>query len=298
VRRIDFSTAAILGSFIMLGIGVIVIASLSPAARKAGWRFFAASLFLIAAGSLTEAVYHPTLESAITWSYASVAFSVAGFALFLCGARVVLGTGSPLAWYLGVASTGVVAAAAFYFLLPGMLELRTLILSGGSILLFVPTIIRNRAYRSRIRHLGWFDAFLGASAAFALARLAFEYSLLGVERSRLVPVSNWLFVFFLAFSLAAIFVFALIVSGARHTGKPLLRDGTRPTLSLAERGLSASERRYVLAILDGASVKEIASDSAVATSTVRNTLARAYRKLGVADMVGLVSLSASMDIAE
>ena len=52
VRRIDFATASIFGTFIMLGLGVLVIASLSPAARKASWRFFASALAPIAAGGL------------------------------------------------------------------------------------------------------------------------------------------------------------------------------------------------------------------------------------------------------
>ncbi len=57
-------------------------------------------------------------------------------------------------------------------------------------------------------------------------------------------------------------------------------------------------RRSVLAILEGRSVKEVAAESDVASSTVRDTLSRACRKLGVADMAGLASLSANLGIGE
>jgi DNA-binding CsgD family transcriptional regulator len=58
-------------------------------------------------------------------------------------------------------------------------------------------------------------------------------------------------------------------------------------LSLTERGLTHSERAYFLAQLDGKSPKEIAIDFELADSTVRTSLAKAYKKLeidGTADL--------------
>lgn len=66
---------------------------------------------------------------------------------------------------------------------------------------------------------------------------------------------------------------------------------TKPNLRLSEKGLSQTEINYVMALLDGQTAKEIAFDREVAESTVRNTLSRAYKKLGVQDRLGLAALT-------
>jgi DNA-binding CsgD family transcriptional regulator len=62
-------------------------------------------------------------------------------------------------------------------------------------------------------------------------------------------------------------------------------------LSLKERGLATTERAYTLAFASGRSTKEVAFDFGVSESTVRNTLARSYKKLGVDDKAGLSALA-------
>lgn len=62
-------------------------------------------------------------------------------------------------------------------------------------------------------------------------------------------------------------------------------------LSLKEKGLAATERAYTLAFASGRSTKEVAFDFGVSESTVRNTLARSYKKLGVDDKAGLSALA-------
>jgi DNA-binding CsgD family transcriptional regulator len=62
-------------------------------------------------------------------------------------------------------------------------------------------------------------------------------------------------------------------------------------LSLKEKGLAATERAYTLAFASGRSTKEVAYDFGVSESTVRNTLARSYKKLGVDDKAGLSALA-------
>ena len=70
-------------------------------------------------------------------------------------------------------------------------------------------------------------------------------------------------------------------------------------LSLREKTLSEAERAYVMALLkDGKNYKEIAFDFEVSESTVRNTLARAYKKLGVSDHAGLASLGNKFEIVD
>ena len=63
----------------------------------------------------------------------------------------------------------------------------------------------------------------------------------------------------------------------------------KPELSLSKLGLSKTESEYLLALIQGASIKEIAVDSGVKESTVRNTLARVYRKFDVHDKAMLLA---------
>ncbi|HTX73147.1 MAG TPA: helix-turn-helix transcriptional regulator [Rectinemataceae bacterium] len=72
----------------------------------------------------------------------------------------------------------------------------------------------------------------------------------------------------------------------------------KPKFSLGERGLSVAERCYVLSIIEGKTTKEIAFDYEVSESTVRNTLARAYKKLDVEDRADLAGLAAACDIVD
>ena len=66
----------------------------------------------------------------------------------------------------------------------------------------------------------------------------------------------------------------------------------KPILDLREKGLSGTERAYITALAKGMSPKEIAAEHKVSDSTVRNTLARAYKKLGVKDKSELTALTA------
>jgi len=63
-------------------------------------------------------------------------------------------------------------------------------------------------------------------------------------------------------------------------------------LSLTEKGLSNAERAYVAEAARGKQQKEVAE------STVRNTLARAYHKLGVEDKAGLAVLAEKYELVE
>lgn len=63
----------------------------------------------------------------------------------------------------------------------------------------------------------------------------------------------------------------------------------KPTLSLSELRITAKEAEYLRALLDGRSIKEIAIDTGVTESTVRNTLARVYRKFDVQDKATLMA---------
>ena len=72
----------------------------------------------------------------------------------------------------------------------------------------------------------------------------------------------------------------------------------KPILSLSEKGLSAAEANYVRGSARGLSQKEIAAEFDVSDSTVRNTLANAYKKLGVTDKTDMAKLLATHDLAD
>lgn len=61
----------------------------------------------------------------------------------------------------------------------------------------------------------------------------------------------------------------------------------KPSLSLGELGITKMEALYLRYLLGGSTIKEIAINSGVKESTVRNTLAHVYRKFGVADKSAL-----------
>ncbi|MFH2115830.1 MAG: LuxR C-terminal-related transcriptional regulator, partial [Spirochaetota bacterium] len=63
----------------------------------------------------------------------------------------------------------------------------------------------------------------------------------------------------------------------------------KPVLDLKEKRLSETEYLYLIDLQSGKSLKEIAFDHDVSESTVRNTLARVYKKLAVKDKSELMA---------
>lgn len=72
----------------------------------------------------------------------------------------------------------------------------------------------------------------------------------------------------------------------------------KPLLDLKAKGLADAEAAYILALSKGLNVKEIAGQFKVSDSTVRNTLARAYKKLGVQDKAELSTFLADYTLPE
>jgi DNA-binding CsgD family transcriptional regulator len=72
----------------------------------------------------------------------------------------------------------------------------------------------------------------------------------------------------------------------------------KPLLDLQAKGIADTEAAYILALAKGLNVKEIAGRFEVSESTVRNTLARAYKKLGVQDKAELSAFLADYTLPE
>jgi len=72
----------------------------------------------------------------------------------------------------------------------------------------------------------------------------------------------------------------------------------KPLLFLSDLRLTKKETAYLKALLNDKSVKEIAIENRVKESTVRNTLARVYRKFDVPDKSGLKAKCARYSLKE
>lgn len=72
----------------------------------------------------------------------------------------------------------------------------------------------------------------------------------------------------------------------------------KPQLSLSQIGITKTEAEYLRETLAGKTFKEIAIDMQVKESTVRNTLARVYKKIGVTDKAGLATKCEKYTIIE
>jgi len=73
-------------------------------------------------------------------------------------------------------------------------------------------------------------------------------------------------------------------------------NASKPTIHLSEKGLSDKEVAHLLGLLDGKTTKEIAFEHDVKESTIRNSLSRAYRKLGFTDKTQLLQWAEGYDI--
>jgi DNA-binding CsgD family transcriptional regulator len=90
-------------------------------------------------------------------------------------------------------------------------------------------------------------------------------------------------------------VVAIVATLASEQGNPYIRE-PKARLSLGALGLSESEQLNILNAIGGKSVKETAAEFGVSESTVRNTLARAYKKLKITGRTGLATLAEKYDI--
>jgi DNA-binding CsgD family transcriptional regulator len=136
--------------------------------------------------------------------------------------------------------------------------------------------------------LGFYDRFRVPKIVGSLVYLIAIEAASGIK-SRAGLLSGFLSVFFIA----AFIAFLLLTF--RDKIFVYLKE-PKPILSLEARGLSAAEQIYVRAILGGKGVKDVAFESGVSESTVRNTLSRAYKKLGVVNRSGLLTYTQGYEV--
>ena len=90
-------------------------------------------------------------------------------------------------------------------------------------------------------------------------------------------------------------IFLLIVYGGKWV---VYLKVPKPPLSLSTKNLTKKEAEYLKALLGGRSLKEVAIDGGVTESTVRNTMARVYRKFDVRDKSALMAKCENYSIME
>jgi DNA-binding CsgD family transcriptional regulator len=87
-------------------------------------------------------------------------------------------------------------------------------------------------------------------------------------------------------------IFLVILYILYHEEIVIYLKEPKPVLDLKAKKLSEAEYHYLIDLRNGKHLKEIAFDHGVSESTVRNTLARTYKKLGVKDKSELMALTA------
>ena len=90
-------------------------------------------------------------------------------------------------------------------------------------------------------------------------------------------------------------IFLMIIYGGKWV---VYLKVPKPPLSLSTKNLTRKELEYLKALLRGHSIKVIAIDDGVTESTVRNTMARVYRKFEVRDKSALMAKCENYSIME
>jgi DNA-binding CsgD family transcriptional regulator len=256
-----------------------------------GRRYLVLGAFFVTLAGLTEVIQWPTKHWAFIFSYQSVAALSLAFGLLSAGVKQNFQTGSSIRWHISIGVLHAVAAEIVFFAFPAIRGWRTLVLSSAWLATALPLLWVYFDKPKRVWGATIFSIPLGLASVISVLR--FIFALLDMRRDDFLPEAHdsWLFLFLIVACIGT-FISAIVLAIQTQTAvtKSLSSQGKIP-LSLTERGLGRMERQYVLDTLSGKSVKEIAFQYNISESTVRNTLAKSYRKLGITGMVGLATLA-------
>ncbi len=286
-RPLSFET---IGAMAAVGFAVVafLLTSLRSGVRRRGMAYLYLAVGFFIAGAAKEWFVFPDFASLRLYSSLSAASIAIGFALSLAGLKAATGIGAPARLSIAVGATLALALTAQGIFMPTLKGARTALFSsafiagGGAFL-----ILDRRAWGGArlVRLLRWI-----VSAQIALSGLRFLGGLTDLRRDYFLPrdLNNVVFLLIVALGLSSYgLVIALI---ARQRRYPLKSDTIiiKSFKCLRVAGLSETELRYAAAALEGRSYARIAAEAGVAESTVRNTMAKAFRKCGVGDLKGLI----------
>lgn len=298
MRGLEYSTVTIIATFLVL-ITTLVMAVLGRQLRGGtGWILLVVGGILIMASGLTEEIPETTALERVYWGTIFIVFNILGIAIVYAGMKTILDVGVALRWYILVALANAAVIVALYMTLPMLRGLRTLTYGLSLSLLTIPILFREYSRPPVYRFQRLFDALLASFLASYGLRMVL--ALLDIREDNFIPdrMDSWIVLLYSVFGLLFLIAFILMAITDRSKEDPGPAGPERPVLSLSRRGLTKAESAYVLSILRGQSVKETAHQAGVSESTVRNTLSRVYRKLGVSNMVSLMSLTGKEDVVE
>jgi DNA-binding CsgD family transcriptional regulator len=221
-----------------------------------------------------------------------------GLAALVFGVRKTIGLGFGGAYCAAISALHAIGWALAFFLAPRISGFRIISLSVAMCALLLPVALSAGRGPSRFEYMGLLRALAALTAGFAAARIVLALVKLTNDPFVTGGLDSILVLLMYGFGLAGTVTF-IKIAASRKRAKPaatvyVSRD--KPRLSLTEKGLSPTQISYVLSRLEGKSVKVIALQNKVQESTVRNSLARAYKKLQIYDNAGLVTLGERYEV--
>lgn len=277
---------------VMAAVGFAVVAfflsSVRSGVRRRGMAYLYLAVGFFIAGAAKEWFVFPDMASLRLFSSLSAASIAIGCALSLAGLKAATGIGAPVWLSIAVGATLALALCAHGIFIPALKGARTALfslafLAGG--FAFIALDRRGWGGVRPVRLLRWL-----VRGQIALSGLRFLGGVGDLRRDYFLPrdLNNVVFLLIVALGLSS---YGLIIALIARQRRCPPRNDTFMTASLERlrvAGLSETELRYAAAALEGRSYARIAAEAGVAESTVRNTMAKAFRKCGVGDLKGLI----------
>lgn len=277
---------------VMAAVGFAVVAfflsSVRSGVRRRGMAYLYLAVGFFIAGAAKEWFVFPDMASLRLFSSLSAASIAIGCALSLAGLKAATGIGAPVWLSIAVGATLALALCAHGIFIPALKGARTALfslafLAGG--IAFIALDRRGWGGVRPVRLLRWL-----VRGQIALSGLRFLGGVGDLRRDYFLPrdLNNVVFLLIVALGLSS---YGLIIALIARQRRCPPRNDTFMTASLERlrvAGLSETELRYAAAALEGRSYARIAAEAGVAESTVRNTMAKAFRKCGVGDLKGLI----------
>lgn len=284
---LSFTTIVAVATLGFLLIGLLLFI-FRRSIKKRGFGFLIAALACFFIGSMRELIRFPNLESNHLASNFSAALVTVGYALTLAGIKASLGLGAPVGLSLAVGGVGASALIATAFIIPGYMGVRTIIFSTVFVVGGIALLWRDRRAWGRSSGIAVLRRLTAAIVGVSTLRLV--AGIFDLRFDRALPSNIRKMAFLLVIALGLISYGAFVALIARHRRLPA-RSRVLSAESLGrlrEAGLTETELRYAAAALEGRSYARIAAEAGAAESTVRNTMAKAFRKCGVGDLKGLI----------
>lgn len=277
----------------VVGIAVLGFSAVFFGLRLASWAsgrgrglaYLYAGVALVAVAGMKELFDFPTRYLSNLFSNIAAGVVSVGVAFIFAGIKKGLGLGAPARAYLWCGFAFGLANAVAWPIFPGLRGLRSALFSGSFVALAAAFFAFSRREPHPRHALRLMRRAIFAIAVLSALRTAF--GLLEIRSDNFIPrgVDSLILLLTVASALVVLSLCIALVARPRiAVHGPDDAPASRPQgLSLDAAALSERERAFAEALLAGRSVKEAAYESGVSESTVRNTLARAYKKLGVAD---------------